>query len=221
DEARRLLEQATASGVSLIYQAWIPGPMEATLLFDGFMDRHGIVRGVIARRRLRVHPEPIGNTVSSVTIPLAGVAEPLARLRELLTAVSYRGAFNAEFKRDPDDGQFKILEVNARPAWYVGTIASAGVDIPWMVYRDAQGLPVPDATEYRVGRYAVVEPRDVRAIAIALRSARLPRGPVIRPWLFGDHTHFWWSDPFPAFNGIRRALRRLIRGGRRAPASRT
>lgn len=216
DDARRLLEQATASGVALIYQEWIPGPMDATILFDGFMDRHGTVRGVIARRRLRVHPEPIGNTVSSVTIPLGEVAEPLARLRELLTAVSYRGAFNAEFKLDPDDRQFKILEVNARPAWYVGTIASAGVDIPWMVYLDAQGLPVPDATEYRVGRYAVVEPRDIRAIAIALRSGKLPRGPVIRPWLLGDHTHFWWSDPSPAFNGLRRTLGRLVRGGRRA-----
>ena len=208
DAARRLLEEATASGVALIYQEWIPGPMESTILFDGFIDRHGELRGVVARRRLRVHPDPIGNTCSSVTIPLDEVADPLSRLRELLGAVSYRGAFNAEFKLDPDDGQFKILEVNARPAWYSGVMASAGVDIPWMVYLDAQGLPVPNATEYRVGRYAVVEPRDLRAVARALRSGKLPSGPVIRPWLFGDHTHFRWSDPFPAFNGVIRGVGR-------------
>jgi D-aspartate ligase len=216
DDARRLLERAAAVGVELIYQEWIPGPMAATVLFDGFVDRQDTIRGVIARRRLRVQPEPIGNTVSSVTIPLREVSDALASLRQLLTAAGYRGAFNAEFKHDGADGQFKILEVNARPAWYVGTIASSGVDIPWMLYLDAQGLPVPDATEYRVGRYQVVEPRDARAILAALRRRKRPRGPVVRPWLRGDHTHFWWSDPWPAFNGARRALRRLIGGDRRA-----
>jgi D-aspartate ligase len=216
EDARLLLEGAAAAGVALIYQEWIPGPMSATLLFDGFMDRHGTIRGVIARRRLRVHPEPIGNTVSSVTIPLGEVSEPLERLRQLLTAVDYRGAFNAEFKLDAADGQFKILEVNARPAWYVGTIASAGVNIPWMVYLDAQGLPVPDATEYRVGRYAVVETRDARAIIRALRSRTRPNGPVVVPWLLGDRTHFWWSDPLPAFNGVARAVGRIFGRGRRA-----
>ncbi len=219
NEARRVVERASASGVALVYQEWIPGPMEATILFDGFMDRLGVIRGVVARRRIRVHPEPIGNTCSSVTIRVDDVSEPFDHLRQLLAVVGYRGAFNAEFKLDPADNIYKILEVNARPAWYSGAMASAGVDIPWMVYLDAQGLPVPDATKYRVGRYAVVEPRDLRAIAAALRSGQVPKGPVLRPWLLGDHTHFWWSDPFPALNGPIRAAERALR--RRDSASRT
>jgi predicted ATP-grasp superfamily ATP-dependent carboligase len=217
EEARRQLEQAEAAGVGLFYQEWIPGPMEATILFDGFVDRTGVLRGVVARRRLRVHPDPIGNTCSSVTIRHAEVADALASLRELLAAVAYRGAFNAEFKLDPADGVHRILEVNARPAWYVGAMASAGVDIPWMVYLDAQELPVPTATTYRIGRFAVVEPRDLRAIVHALRARRLPHGPVVRPWLFGDHTHFWPSDPLPAFNGLIRRVRRR-RGADGGPA---
>jgi predicted ATP-grasp superfamily ATP-dependent carboligase len=212
DEARQQLEQAEAAGVALFYQEWIPGPMEATILFDGFVDRTGVLRGVVARRRVRVHPDPIGNTCSSVTIRHAEVADALASLRELLAAISYRGAFNAEFKLDPADGLHKILEVNARPAWYVGAMAPAGVDIPWMVYLDAQGLPVPDAKTYRIGRYAVVEPRDLRAIIHALRSRRLPHGPIVRPWLFGDHTHFWPSDPLPVFNGLIRRIQRRFGG---------
>jgi D-aspartate ligase len=211
DEARQQLEQAEAAGVTLFYQEWIPGPMAATVLFDGFVDRTGVLRGVVARRRLRVHPDPIGNTCSSVTIRHADVADALGSLRELLAGVGYRGAFNAEFKLDEADGLHKILEVNARPAWYVGAMASAGVDIPWMVYLDAQGLPVQSATTYRIGRYAVVEPRDLRAILHALRSRRLPSGPVVRPWLVGDHTHFWATDPLPAFNGLIRRLQRRRR----------
>lgn len=207
DEARRLLEAATAAGVGVFYQEWIPGPMEATILFDGFIDRGGTVRGVVARRRLRVHPDPIGNTCSSVTLRHDAVREPLASVRGLLADIGYRGAFNAEFKRDPADGRFKILEVNARPAWYTGAMAGSGVDIPWMVYLDAQGLPVPSSTSYRVGRYALVEQRDARAVMASLRARQRP-GPVLRPWLLGDRVHFWWSDPFPAFNGVLRRLRR-------------
>jgi predicted ATP-grasp superfamily ATP-dependent carboligase len=184
------------------------------VLFDGFVDRGGKVRGVVARRRLRVHPDPIGNTVASKTIPMSEVQEAMDSVRRLLEAASYRGGFNAEFKLDEADGTYKILEVNARPAWFVGTIASAGVDIPWMMYLDAQGLPVPDAAPYRIGRYAVVEARDGRAILRAWRSRRRPHGPVVVPWLFGDRTHFWWKDPLPAFN---RLARGWSRGGGVAP----
>jgi predicted ATP-grasp superfamily ATP-dependent carboligase len=215
EEARRVLDRAASSGATFIFQEWIPGPMEATNIFDGFVDRHGEIRGVVARRRLRVQPAPIGNTVSSVTIPLDEVADALASLRRLLAAIDYRGAFNAEFKRDPADGQRKIVEVNARPAWYAGTMASSGVDIPWMVYLDAQGLPVPDATEYHVGRYQVVEPQDLRAILGALRRRSWPHGSILGPWLRGDHTHFWWSDPMPAFKGLTRVVRRTF--GRSSP----
>jgi predicted ATP-grasp superfamily ATP-dependent carboligase len=150
--------------------------------------------------------------VASVSIPLEDAADALAALRELLSTIGYRGAFNAEFKRDPADGQAKLLEVNARPAWYVGTIAGAGVDIPWMLYLDAQGFDVPDATDYRVGRHEVVEARDLRAVVADLRSRRRPHGPVVRAWLWGDRTHFWWSDPLPAFNGVWRNLERRVLG---------
>jgi predicted ATP-grasp superfamily ATP-dependent carboligase len=209
-EARRVIDLAGASGSAFIYQEWIPGPMEATILFDGFMDRHGEIRGVVARRRLRVQPAGIGNTVSSVTIPLDEVADGLASLRRLLGAVAYRGAFNVEFKRDPADGQLKVLEVNPRPAWYAGTMFGSGVDIAWMVYLDAQGVPVPDQTEYRVGRYQVVEPQDLRAILGSFRSRSWPHGSILGPWLRGDHTHFWWSDPFPAFKGVTRVVGRTF-----------
>jgi len=45
--------------------------------------------------------------------------------------------FSAEFKFDERDGLFKILEVNARPWWYVDFAARCGVDVCRMAYRDA------------------------------------------------------------------------------------
>jgi predicted ATP-grasp superfamily ATP-dependent carboligase len=47
-----------------------------------------------------------------------------------------------EFKQDPRDGQFKLLDVNAR-TWGFHSIAdAAGVDFPYLLYADQLGLPV-------------------------------------------------------------------------------
>lgn len=206
EAAVRLLERAREAGVSFLLQEWIPGDMAATVLIEGFVDRKGQIAGMVARRRLRVSPPMIGNTVSSVTIPLAEVEGATASLRRLLAEVAYRGAFNVEFKFDVRDGQFKILELNARPAWYIATIVSAGLDLPWMIYLDAQGLPVEAPTSYHVGRYGMYEFRDAAAVMLALRSLRRPEGPVLGPWLWGDHTVFWWRDPLPAFGGLSKVV---------------
>ena len=61
---------------------------------------------------------------------------------ESAQAVSYRGIFSAEFKCDDRDGFFKILEVNARPWWYVEAAACAGMDVCSMAYHDALGPTV-------------------------------------------------------------------------------
>lgn len=207
-DAARLLEAGRRVGVEFVLQEWIPGEMSATLLIEGFVDSSGEVVGMVARRRLRVAPPMIGNTVSSVTIPLEEVAPALPHLQRLLEATCYRGAFNVEFKLDVRDGQLKIIELNPRPAWYVATIASAGLDIPWAFYRDALGLSVERPSVYRTGRYQLYEFRDALAVARYLRRFRRPEGAVLAPWLWGDHTVFWWSDPMPALIGAWQILDR-------------
>ncbi len=208
--AERLMRVASAAGISFLVQEWIAGNMAATVLVEGFVDHNGRIVGMVARRRLRVAPPMIGNTVSSVTIPLSEVEGALPGLRRLLAETRYRGGFNVEFKFDVRDGAFKILELNARPAWYVATIASAGLDIPWSIYLDAQGLPVESPAVYRAGRYGLYEFRDAVALMRYVKALRLPEGAVLGPWIWGDHTVFWWSDPMPALKGMWQILERRL-----------
>jgi D-aspartate ligase len=212
DVAVRRVEQASVAGITYMLQEWIPGGMSRTVLIDGFVDRNGTITAMIARRRLRMNPPRLGNTTSALTIPLGEVSEATSALRELLAEVQYRGVFNVEFKFDERDGHFKIIEVNPRPAWFVATIASAGLDLPWMSYLDAQELPVPVPTPYHVGRYAVYETPDATAIVRAWSSFHRAEGPILKPWLRGDHALFWWSDPLPAVADLWRALGGRVRG---------
>src|SRR5262245_49876365 len=43
-DARRLVERASATGITFMLQEWIPGDMSKTFLIDGFVDRTGAIR---------------------------------------------------------------------------------------------------------------------------------------------------------------------------------
>lgn len=219
DHARQLVEEAAAAGVTFMLQEYIPGDPSKTILIDGFVDRYGSIKGMVARRRLRMDPPLLANTCSDVTIPFSEVEACVPALQRLFEAVRYRGIFNVEFKFDERDGRFKIIELNPRPFWLIGHIARAGLDLPWMSYLDAQGEGVPTISSYEVGRYGMYEIPDATAIARAIVSRRRPSGPVVMSWLRGDKALFWWSDPMPALGGLgqsaRRKLGRVARGLRR------
>lgn len=210
EAARQLIEEASDLNLTFMLQEWIPGGMSSTILFDGFVDRHGTVAAMVARRRLRMDPPRIANTASDVTIPIDEVAEPAAAARAILAEVGYRGVFNIEFKHDDRDGTYKVIEVNARPFWLIAHIARAGVDLPYMAYLDAQGLPVPQTAPYQVGRYGMYEIPEVAALIRAWTSFRRPNGPVIAPWTRGDHTLLWPRDPMPGLVDFWRSARRRV-----------
>ena len=54
-----------------------------------------------------------------------------------------------EFKLDPRDGRYKLLDVNARTWGYHTLGAHAGVDFPYLLYRSATGHPVPSVRARR------------------------------------------------------------------------
>ncbi len=219
-EASQRVVEARAAGVGLMLQEWIPGDPSHNVLIDCFVDRHGTVAGLLARRKIRRQPARLGNTASAVTIPLTEVGEPVALSHRIIEAVGHRGVFSAEFKYDARDGRFKILEVNARLFWYVTHTAAAGLDLAWMSYLDALELPVPQVSSYRTGVYGLYEINDAVAIKEARQAGDTAIGPVLRPWLLGHRALFWWRDPGPAVMEVQADLRRRLgrRLGRADPA---
>jgi predicted ATP-grasp superfamily ATP-dependent carboligase len=215
DEAGRLIVEARAAGVELMLQEWVPGDPSHNVLIDCFVDRHGKIAGLLARRKIRREPPLLGNTASAVTIPLSEVAEPVAAVRTIIKALGHRGVFSAEFKYDARDGQFKILEVNARLFWYVTHTAAAGIDLAWMSYLDALEFPVPLVSAYRTGIFGIYEINDAVALKRSWQGGRRQVGPVMRPWLIGHRALFWWSDPGPALMELQADLRRRLASRRR------
>jgi predicted ATP-grasp superfamily ATP-dependent carboligase len=69
----------------------------------------------------------------------------------LLRALNYTGVCEIEYLRDPRDGQFKLIELNARTWLWVGLAAACGVEFPLYVYNYVNGIPSIYPTDYPVG----------------------------------------------------------------------
>jgi len=178
----------------ILLQEFIPGPPDVSYFLEGFIDQCGEVCGMLARRRLRMFPRDLGNSTLSESIELSEIRGAEQSLRKLLRMVQYRGIFNAEFKYDHRDKQFKLLEINARPWWYVEFAAHCGVDVCLMAYRDALGLSNEPVTGYETGRRCIHRVNDLRAWWIQRRRG-VTLSSWVRAWRGAEDSLIRWDDP--------------------------
>jgi predicted ATP-grasp superfamily ATP-dependent carboligase len=206
EHAASVVAGARAKGLELMLQEFIPGPPTQHVFLDGFVDRQGRVCAMFARRRLRMFPAEFGNSTYMESIPLAEAAPADATLRRLLSRIGYRGVFSAELKHDARDGLFKLLEVNARPWWFVEFAAACGVDVCEMSRRDALGEDVTAVSEYLIGRRCVYARRD-----LATRSGNhAGLAQILFSWIGARQLTFAWDDPRPGLQEISEWTRRKL-----------
>jgi len=211
--AEERLTECIDVGVQMMLQEYVPGPPTNHYFVDGFIDRFGVVRALFARRRLRMSPPDFGNSTLMISVPVSETGNAVATLKTLFTDIDYRGIFSAEFKRDPRDGVFKLIEVNARPWWYVEFAARCGVNVCELAIRDALDEPVETISEYVVGRRCVFPYYDLHAVRAELSAGRLaPLGWALS-WLGPYQPVFRWSDPLPAISEIATLIGARLRRG--------
>lgn len=123
----------------ILIQEIVPGDGGDQYSYCAFA-RKGIPCCVLTARRARQHPREFGRAatyVETVEVP------EIERFSELfLKSISYHGVVEIEYKRDRGDGQYKLLDVNARTWGFHRIGAVSGVDFPYLVYADQMGLPI-------------------------------------------------------------------------------
>lgn len=218
-EARERLEKISAAGLSVVLQEYIPGDSSQHYFVDGYVDQHGDIKALFARRRLRIYPPDFGNSTAMVSVGLPEVAQAVDSVRSVLGAVAYRGIFSAEFKRDPRDAMFKLLEVNTRPWWFVDFAVRCGVDVCRMAYDDAMGRTVEPVLQYKVNATCIYPYYDFFAAQPLLRSGRLSWGQWAMQLLPALQPVGRWNDPLPGAIGFGRVVSSAIRNRLRASAN--
>jgi D-aspartate ligase len=140
-QLRTLYQEASklAGSGEIMVQELIPGGGSQQFSYCAFF-RNGEAVGKMVARRRRQHPLEFGRAstfVETVDVPtLEDYSE------RFLRAIDYYGLVEIEYKLDPRDARYKLLDVNARTWGYHSLGAEAGVDFSYMLYSDQVGLPV-------------------------------------------------------------------------------
>jgi len=163
-------EQIAAFDSRMVVQEVIPGEDDRLVYAAFYVGRDHRLLGYFSGRKHRVIPTGFGSASFVETF-----ADP--ELQELVTralaAVGYLGLGGLEFKQDPRDGQYKLIEFNTRFGMWDGLGVHCGVNLPLISYRDALGLPVEPQLEFRAGVMWVDWQRDLRAFMDYRRQGQL------------------------------------------------
>jgi D-aspartate ligase len=174
EELRILFDKAVelVGPGEVMVQEVIPGGGSQQFAYCAFF-RNGTAVGSMVARRGRQHPPQFGRSSTHVETTAVPILEELSQ--RFLKAIDYYGLVELEFKLDPRDLQYKLLDVNARTWGYHSLGARAGVDFSYMLYADQVGLPVvPSKARAGVGWVRMTTDFPVAVLEIFSGNLSLP-----------------------------------------------
>jgi len=174
-----------------LVQELIPGGDDELYTLGSHLSADGEPLGLFCGRKLRQTPPGIGTCRVGEALWVEEVADQGLRL---LRELGHTGLSQVEFKRDPRDGSYRLMEVNPRLWQWHGLAAACGVDFPRIAYEDLLGRR-PEPVSMNGAR---------RRWAITLLPGERP-APQRPPYV---DAVFALDDPKPALVQAARLLRR-------------
>jgi D-aspartate ligase len=179
---------------NLICQRLVPGEDSDCWLFNGYFDDQSHCIARFSGRKLRQWPAGRGITVLAEATRNPAVEQIAVGF---LTDVGYRGPVDMDFRRDPADGSYHLLDVNPRLGGVFRLFEDRhGLDVARAMYLDLIGEPVEQAPQ-REGRRFVNEGAFLVALLKSWRTALGSPGATIRELRGAEMRTFRWTDPFP------------------------
>ena len=206
DELLRVYDAVRDCG-TLMLQDIVPGGDEELYTLGSYLDAQSRPLAQFTGHKLRQHPPRFGHVSMAVSAWVPELAE--AGLR-LLHELGYHGVSQVEFKRDPRDGRYRLMEVNARHWMWHSLATACGVNLSLAAYRDAIGDPYM-APRQVDGKKWVVSLTDARDALARWRHGEEKLGPWLRSYK-GVKVDGLYSlrDPLPGLLITGRQLKRII-----------
>ena len=133
DEFDSVAAAIPAEAGTLLVQEIVPGDESNITLWCGYFGGDGALRQSFTARKLRQFPPGFGSASlvqSETCLQTAKIAETF------LSALGYQGIAAAEFKRHPDTGELKIIEVNPRPSLWFSISSASGIALVETAFSD-------------------------------------------------------------------------------------
>ena len=204
DELLKGYQDARQRGLDVLIQEQIPGKEENLYSLYFYANASGQVLGAGVGRKLRQFPPGLGNGTLRETVDEPRVVELGTRF---IRSVGFHGIGNVEFRRDPRDGAFKLMELNTRTALGEEAVIVGGVHLPYLAYRDLIGQPLPAQQRCQSGIKWWYFETDVRAFKAYRKRKELTVFQWLRSvWGCRAFAYFAWDDLRPFVVAMRTFL---------------
>jgi predicted ATP-grasp superfamily ATP-dependent carboligase len=195
-ELRRILGDFVALGLTAIPIEIIPGTDHDLHALCTYVGRDGRPIGWRTKRKIRQYPLGVGDGSAQDITDEPEVAALGLRLLEI---TGHRGAATVEFRRDPRDGRFVLMEINVRTVSGQQLVTSSGFDVPLLAFHDATGRPLPPIPPIKPVRWLFLG-LDFRAFRELRSRGEITTGQWLRSLArCRSFAYFAWDDPLPFF----------------------
>jgi len=213
-ELRRVYDKVDDLGL-LMLQERVPGGEDELWTVGSYLDAQSRPLAVFCGHKLRQYPHSGGSCLAGVSAWKQPLVDAALRL---LRQLRFHGVSQVEFKRDPRDGRFCLMEVNARHWKWHGLAAASGVNLSLAAYRDTTREPYlaprqTDGVKWIVANKDV--PLAILEIAQRERSARAYLRSLRGTRMDGLHS---LTDPVPGAVNAYRVARQVVTRQPRARA---
>lgn len=111
----------------------VPGPDGQFCNYTVYLDRHSEPVAEFSFRKLRKAPQFYGVARAAEVADFPQLREPTIAL---LRRIGWQGTASAEYKLDPRDGRYRLMEVNGRCFLAHGLPTRCGVNYPLLAWRE-------------------------------------------------------------------------------------
>jgi predicted ATP-grasp superfamily ATP-dependent carboligase len=203
-------DEANEAGMQTLLVELIPGADDKLCSYYTYLDEQGKPLFHFTKRVIRRFPSGMGTGCYHITDWIPEIVQPSLKLFE---QAGLRGLANIEFKLDERDGQYKLIECNARFTAANSLVAASGFGLAEFVYNRILGLPQKHLVKFKTGMRLLDPARDLSAYLELRRMGQLSLLGWIRSLLHHQtFPYFAWTDPGPSVARLIRPLRRRLRG---------
>ncbi len=209
------MRKAEDAEIPVMIQRIIKGFDDHMFTYDAYLNHEGRVTHWMTAQKLRQWPINYG---ASVFIRQRHVLEIAEVGKNFLEDIGWRGFAEIEFKKDAETGEFYLIEINARTTNFNGMIERAGLNMPYICYRELTGSPLEDeAITEDTGLAFCYFFEDFMARRQYRRTGQLTRRKMLSDFFKYRKVYaIWeWGDTKPFFHYARQMIRKIAKKLRR------
>ena len=188
--------EAEQASMQVMLQELIPGADDQGVNYNSyFWEGQPLVE--FTAQKVRSAPPELGSPCAAMSLK---VPEVMENGRKMLNAAGFYGYACTEFKRDPRDGVYKLIEINGRHNLSTLLAVNCGINFPWLHYRHLVEGILPQQNNFREGLFWIDVERDLAYIPRRLFRGKEQLSQIFSPYI---HAHvdavFDPTDPMPFF----------------------